>query len=253
MFDDVKFSLIVVGAVLAAALAVYRLRRVRHHGMDMGQRNLLATNFGFFSTLYTFFLGFAVVVLWQSYNHASTLVAAEAENILVEYRISSEIEEAGPFRQALLDYAGIVQGAGWDRMRQEQTDDGAGAAFDLVWSSLRRLRRQPACDPGTGNALLRQMIEIDAMRSQRLRLVDGNLYAPIWALIYLGVAFTIAVFYFVDTGNQRADIFFMVMMLCMILGNIFLLYELNTPFSGLICIGPDYFQEAYAVMKASGG
>ena len=45
----------------------------------------------------------------------------------------------------------------------------------------------------------------------------------------------------------------MVMMLAMVLGNIFLLYELDTPFSGVICLDPDKFSQAARAMQALGG
>ena len=40
------------------------------------------------------------------------------------------------------------------------------------------------------------------------------------------------------------------MMLIMLIGNIFLLYELDTPFSGVISLDPDKFAQAAQAIRA---
>lgn len=131
--------------------------------------------------------------------------------------------------------------------------DGADALYERIWDRLRE------ADPGNGpgqrayDRMLDRLIELNRLRHQRLLLIDGNLYAPIWGIIYMGVLFTIAGFYFIETDHRGADTFFMLMMLAMVLGNIFLLYELDTPFSGLISIDPVKFVKAAAAMRTLGG
>ncbi|WP_428563104.1 MAG: hypothetical protein ACP59X_23145 [Solidesulfovibrio sp. DCME] len=253
MYEDVKYLLYVVGGV-GLALAVLRLfRRRRASGMSIAERTLFATNYGYFTTLYTFFLGFAVVSLWQDYNRADEAITNESDLLVVEYRLSLSVPGARPLRLALLDYVDYVSEAGWGNMRSGGSSDGADARYERIWDRLRE------ADPGDGpghrayDRMLDRLIELNRLRHQRLLLIDGNLYAPIWGIIYMGVLFTIAGFYFIETDRRSADIFFMCMMLAMVLGNIFLLYELDTPFSGLISIDPVKFVKAAAAMRTLGG
>ncbi|MBF0530156.1 MAG: hypothetical protein HQK55_12975, partial [Deltaproteobacteria bacterium] len=72
--------------------------------------------------------------------------------------------------------------------------------------------------------------------------IDGNLYTPIWVLIYMGLAFSIFTFYFIDLDHNNAQIFYMIIMICMLLANIYLIIELNMPFSGTLHLEPEAFR-----------
>jgi hypothetical protein len=254
MYSDLRYLAVVCAGVVAVLVALRLLRRRVACALSLEQRNLFGTNFGFFTTLYTFFLGFAVVSLWQTYNGADSAITDETDLLVVEYRLSQALPDSQGFRRALLRYVETVREPGWARMRDGEASDGAGALYDVVWNELRLINPPP---DGGGHAIytlmLSQLIDCNKLRHKRLLLIDGSLYAPIWAIIYLGVAFTLVGFYFIETGHRSADRFFMVMMLAMILGNIFLLYELDTPFSGVICLDPDKFTQTAQAMRALGG
>lgn len=253
MSDDLRYLLYAVVGVAAAVAALQFFRRRLGNGMSIAQRTLFATNFGFFTTLYTFFLGFAVISLWQDYNRADAAITNESDLLVVEYRLSLSVPGSTALRRSLLDYVDFVADTGWRNMRQGKVSDEADGLYEEIWTRLRQ------ADPGGGPGrniyghMLGRMIDLDKLRRQRLLLVDGNLYAPIWGIIYMGVVFTIAGFYFIETDHRSADVFFMVMMLVMVLGNIFLLYELDTPFSGVIRIEPGQFVKAAALMRTLGG
>lgn len=253
MLDDLRDSLIVLIVVLALTLFMYILRRKRPHGMNMDQRNLIATNYGFFTTLYTFFLGFAVVTLWQSYNGADDNVTAEADMIMAEYQMSQGLPDSQAFRQALLDYAGFVSTAGWEAMRRGETDDGAGPLFMDIWSKLLRLKPDQLLDQSYYTLMVEKFIDLSKIRNDRLLAVEGNLYPPIWFVIYLGVFFTIFGFFFIDSEHRLADFFYIFMMVSMVMANIFLVYELNTPFSGYISIEPGKLNTIVARLQAFSG
>jgi len=253
VYEDVKYLLFVFCGVGLALVVLQLLRRRRESPMSIAERTLFATNYGYFTTLYTFFLGFAVVSLWQDYNRADEAITNESDLLVVEYRLSLSMPDTQSLRRALLQYVEYVGEAGWKAMRAGDRSDGADALYDGIWDQMR------LADPGAGRGhrvydlMLSRLIDLNRLRHQRLLLIDGNLYTPIWVIIYMGVVFTVAGFYFIETDHRGADAFFMVMMLAMVLGNIFLLYELDTPFSGLIRIDPVKFVKAVAAMRALGG
>jgi hypothetical protein len=253
VYDDVKYLLVVLCSVTLSVVGLLFFRNRRSNGMSIAQRTLFATNFGYFTTLYTFFLGFAVVSLWQDYNRADAAIADESDLLVVEYRLSLSLPGAEQLRRALLEYVTYVQEAGWKNMREGCSSDGADALYERIWDRMRD------AEPTTGHShsiytiILNRLIDLDKLRHQRLLFINGNLYAPIWGIIYMGVVFTVAGFYFIDTDHRGSDVFFMFMMLAMVLGNIFLLYELDTPYSGVIRIEADKFAGAAAAMRAMGG
>ena len=254
MYSDLRYLGIVIIAVAAAFLLLAAIRRRAACSLSLEQRNLFGTNFGYFTTLYTFFLGFAVVSLWQTYNGADSAITNETDLLVVEYRLSLSLPGTQSLRQSLLRYVEAVREPGWNHMRDGEPTDGAGALYDAVWNEMGRV--EPPAD-SHGHAIyalmLSRMIDLNKLRHERLLLIDGSLYTPIWIIIYMGVAFTIGGFYFIETGHRPADRYFMVMLLAMVIGNIFLLYELDTPFSGVICLDPDKFGQAAQAMQALGG
>ncbi|MHC1791043.1 bestrophin-like domain [Solidesulfovibrio sp.] len=254
MYSDLRYLGIVIAAVAAGILLLTIVRRRCDCAMTLEQRNLFATNFGFFTTLYTFFLGFAVVSLWQTYNGADSAITNETDLLVMEYRLSQSLPGTEAFRQSLLRYVEAVRDPGWTMMREGEPSDGAGALYDAIWDNLRLADPAPrSLSHGVYTLMLTSMIEGNKLRHQRLLLIDGSLYTPIWVIIYMGVAFTIGGFYFIETRHRPADLYFMGMILAMVIGNIFLLYELDTPFSGVICLDPDKFGQAIQTMKALGG
>ena len=254
MYNDLRYIGVFLAGIAAALLALRLLRRRAVCSMSLEQRYLFGTNFGFFTTLYTFFLGFAVVSLWQTYNSADSAVTNEADLLVVECRLSQSLPGSEGFRRALLRYTEAVRDPGWAMMRDGEASDGAGPLYDAVWNELRALNPAPELHVQAIHTLmLSRLIDCNKLRHQRLLLIEGSLYTPIWVIIYLGVAFTVVGFYFIETGHRPADRFFAVMMLVMLVGNIFLLYELDTPFSGVICLDPDKFAQAAQAIRALGG
>lgn len=254
MHSDLRYLGIVVAGVAAACLLLTIVRRRCVCSMSIEQRNLFATNFGFFTTLYTFFLGFAVVSLWQNYNAADTAITDETDLLVVEYRLSQALPGMEAFRQSLLRYVEAVREPGWGLMRDGNPSDGAEDLYSAIWNNLQRVDPTPS-EHGRSvyTLMLSRMIDCNKLRHERLLLIDGSLYAPIWVIIYMGVAFTIGGFYFIETRSRPADLYFMTMMLAMVIGNIFLLYELDTPFSGVICLDQEKFAQAAQAMRALGG
>jgi len=228
-------------ATALAAVAVYVMRRRIPHNLGIEQRTLIATNFGFFTTLYTFFLGFAVIILWQSFNDAQNTVAHESDLLLAQYRLSHGLSHADKFRAALKEYVDFEVREGWPRLAAGAKNDGGDKLYEALWRELDALRPAPGQDVTYFTHFADHMVELDALRAERLSLVDGSMVGPLWAIIFIGVIFTVFSFYFIDARNHAADIFYITIMLTMILGNIFLIYELNEPFSGLLAIGPEKF------------
>ena len=250
MLSDLRSSLMVLAIVMALTIIMRVVRNFRPHRLNLAQQTLISTNFGFFSTLYTFFLGFAVVSLWQSYNNADAFVTNEAQLLLAEYRLSESVPNSIGFRKALLDYVSWIKDQGWDEMQAGKTNDGADAYFAKVWKELRAMKPSDSADRTSYTLVAEKLTQLDSLREGRMDLIDGNLYTPIWVVIYLGVLFTIGGFYFTDSGSKFADWFFILMMTTMVMANIFLIYELDTPFSGYIHIGPEKFQTLFTKMQS---
>ena len=253
MLTDIRYDVVVFVVVVALATMVYTLRYRRPHSLTMVQKNILATNYGSFTTLYALFLGLAVVTLLQTYNDVEAAATDEADLLLTQYDISKDLGNSEPFRMAVTEYTAYVGGQGWKNMRQGLPSDGAQALYRTAWKALRAMKPKNSEDAYLYAFMLDKMVSIDKLRHKRILAIAGNLYAPIWVLVFTGLLFTIFGFYYIDSGHNEADIYYIAMVLSLILGSIFLLYELDTPFSGVISIGPERFEAAWRAMSAPAG
>ncbi|MBF0530157.1 MAG: hypothetical protein HQK55_12980, partial [Deltaproteobacteria bacterium] len=118
MLDDLLPILIITGITLALSLTVLQLRKRIPHNLDIDQKNLMSTNFSFFTTLYCFFLGFAVVTLWSNFNDTDTTVSNEAMCANNLYRLSDNLPQAGEFKGRLKEYVVSVLNDEWPLMAQ---------------------------------------------------------------------------------------------------------------------------------------
>lgn len=247
--DNVHFALVVLAASLACFL-VYSARHRRGHTLDISQRNLLATNFGFFTTLYTFFLGFAVYTLWQNYSEVETKLAEETDLLVVEYRLSHSLKGTDTLRQLLREYVSVVEQDEWPNMKRGRQSGSAAEIYERIWREVSGLKPGAEENFAIHSIMLSKMVDLNKLRHFRLLQVDGNLYFPIWVILYLGVAFTIIGFYFSNVHDRFTDATYMVTILVMIFANIYLVIELDRPFGGSLTLGPERFQEALATMRA---
>ena len=86
---------------------------------DLAIEHLHPSVFSFFTTIYAFFLGFAIVTLWSAFLTAQANVTREADSLLVAFRISKTLPNSGTFRQALTDYVKSVVADEWPAMANE--------------------------------------------------------------------------------------------------------------------------------------
>jgi len=115
------FSLVLAISLLLTAL-LYLLRR-RCTKTDLDRERLHPAVFSFFTTIYAFFLGFAIVTLWSAYLSAQTNVALEADSLLVAFRTSKALPNSGALRQALMDYAKSVVTDEWPAMAKDAMNE----------------------------------------------------------------------------------------------------------------------------------
>ena len=85
----ILFSVITVISVLISG-ALLLLRR-KGGGRWRRQEHIHSSVFEFFTTLYAFVIGFAIVTLWSAFLTAKTNVTREAESIMIVYRTAKHL------------------------------------------------------------------------------------------------------------------------------------------------------------------
>ena len=235
----ILFSLITVVSVLISG-ALLLIRR-KGGGRWRRQEHIHSSVFNFFTTLYAFVIGFAIVTLWSAFLTAKTNVNREAYSMMIVYRTAKHLPDTGAFRQAVVNYVKTVIDAEWKEMEKGAMSPDAAQRFDDIWSRYYELKG----DPNKLGELYTNLTEAGRERSTRGTILQGNLYAPIWVILIFGFLSVIYGLYFINREPTLVSLIYEFMVLFLVLSCIYFIYDLDTPFSGLIILKPDAFQSIY--------
>jgi Protein of unknown function (DUF4239) len=245
----VKVLLVIFTITLAISGLMVLIRNLLGFS-DRFRDRIQSPQFGFFATLYAFFLGFAIVTLWNNFVTVKFNVTWEAYSLLSSYRLSQSLPNSDNFRKDLKEYVKTVLEQEWSSMAQGSMNDKANHLIESVWDRFQELK--PA-DKQDNPIFVNIATNLNEARRQRLArgiALSGNLYQPIWVIIVFGLVATTYSLYFMHPEPHVIQVIFEFMVLFIVLACIYFILDLDTPFSGLVKVAPDAFQEVYREMLA---
>ncbi len=249
-----KLFFLIFSVILALSLLItgllYLLRR-RFGKTDLAVEHLHPSVFSFFTTIYAFFLGFALVTLWSAFLTAQVNVTREADSLLVAYRLSQTLPNSGAFRQSLTAYVKSVVDDEWPSMEtHDAMSERTQQSLDKVWDSFILLKPTDKGDNDLYIEVGNRLSEASQQRLARAQLTQGNLYPPIWVIIVFGFITVLYGLYFNHMQQNAVRLSFDCMVIFVVLCCIYFIYDIDTPFSGYVVVKPDIFKLAYAKMLA---
>lgn len=241
----ILFSLITVISIVISGILL--LIRRKSEGSWRRQEHIQSSVFEFFTTVYAFFIGFAIVTLWSAFLTAKTNVAQEAESLMIVYRTAKHVPGSEAFRQAVLKYVKTVIDVEWAEMEQNAMSPEALGRFEDIWTKFYEIKNN---DNQTGQ-LYTNLTEASRQRSSRVTTLEGNLYSPIWVILIFGFISVAYGLYFINREPTVVSLIYEFMVIFLVLACIYFIYELDTPFSGLINVKPEAFRTIYLRMLSS--
>ena len=219
------------GAALGAAIIAW-LRWRSGFSMREGFQGVLGITVSFVAVLFSFFLGFTVVNLWQAFDHADRLVQEEVNEIRTVYRLSEAVDDSSRMKQAVAAYARWAVLEEWPAMMDGGVGIKTNAAKDRIWREALRLAQAPATPPMFGQEILESVVRFNKLRRERLNLIGPSLHPLLKSSIVILGAFTLAGFYFLGGENRRVQFAVDFMVIASIVISLYLIHALDDPFSG---------------------
>jgi Protein of unknown function (DUF4239) len=241
----ILFSLITVVSVVISGILL--LIRRKSEGRWRHQEHIHPSLFDFFTTLYAFFIGFAIVTLWSAFLTAKTNIAREAESMMIVYRTAKPLPGSEAFRQAVVNYVKTVIDSEWAEMERDAMSPEAERRFDDIWARFNELKAE---GDKTGQ-LYTNLTEADRQRSSRATILQGNLYSPVWVILIFGFISVLYGLYFINREPTVVSLIYEFMIIFLVLACIYFIYDIDTPFSGLITVKPEAFKAVYLKMLHS--
>lgn len=241
---------IILGLSLLITGLLYLLRR-RFAKADLAVEHLHPSLFSFFTTIYAFFLGFAIVTLWSAFLTAQVNVTREANSLLTAFRLSKTLPNSGAFRQSLTAYVKSAVEDEWPSMEaRDAMSEQTQQSLDKAWESFILLKPADKGDNDLYIEVGNRLSEASQQRLARAQLTQGNLYPPIWVIIVFGFITLLYGLYFNHMQQNAVRLSFDFMVIFVVLCCIYFIYDIDTPFSGYVVVKPDFFNLAYAKMLA---
>ena len=238
----ILFSLItLISVVISGSLLLIRRKG---KGRWRSQEHIQSPVFNFFTTLYAFFIGFAIVTLWSAFLTAKSNVTRESESLMVVYHTANHLPGSEAFRQAVVNYVKTVIEAEWAEMQKDVMSPAASRRFDDIWARFYELKD----DANKTGELFTNLTEAGRQRSSRATTLQGNLYPPVWVILVFGFISVVYGLYFINRQPTVVSLIYEFMVIFLVLACIYFIFDLDTPFSGLITVKPAAFQTVYLRM-----
>ncbi len=235
------FLIFLASAVVSGGLLLIR-RRCGQRLKD--QEYIHASIFSFFTTLYAFFIGFAIVTLWSTFLSTQANVNREADALITAYYTSRNLPNSEAFRQALKNYVKTVFEDEWPQMGQDSMSEAASRRFDDVLAKFSEFTDNSYKIEGIYNSLA----EAGRHRLSRASTMKGNLYPTVWIILIFGFGSVVFGLVLLNRHPTAVSFIFEFMVIFMVLTCLLFIYDIDTPFSGFITVQPDAFQMIYHKM-----
>lgn len=234
------FLIFFISALVSGGLFLIR----RWFGQYLQKDHLHTSIFSFFTTLYAFFIGFAIVTLWSTFLTTQANVNREADGLMVAYYASRSLPHSETFRQSLQSYVKTVLEDEWPQMEQDSMSPAASQRFDEVLEKYFAL----SGDSDKIRAIFNSLAEAGRQRLLRATTVKGNLYPTVWIILFFGFGSVVFGLFLLNRQPTAVSLIFEFMVIFMVLTCLLFIYDINTPFSGFIAVPPDAFQVIYQKM-----
>lgn len=239
--DFITGLLMVVGTVGVAILGLLLVRRLVPLDFLQMHHEVGGYMIGVMGTVYAVILAFIVFFVWNQYQIAAAAVVAEANGVGDLSRMIKRLPEPlqSQLRGALVNYLQVVIHSEWPAMGSQNESQEAWSAMEKIWEIYRRanIPRDEHVHIFYSQSL-QQMNNLSNSRRARLFASHGKVPTLIWVLLWLEGAIILGFTYFFGVRSIRSQCLMTIAFALIVSLNLFLILELDRPFSGLAQISP---------------
>lgn len=239
---------IVAGLVLAALVAggilvENRFLRHRLHG-DTEANHVIETTLTVLSAFYGILLGLLVVGAYENENALGDIVANEAAAISVLYWNVDEFPEParGQLEDGLRAYAQEVADHSFNQHARGMRPVGEQRLMRQLFDTLNAFDARTPQEVALQSDARRQLSDLQKARHARLDNYDIGIPVPLWWIVGLGAAITLVLICLLNFP-LRTHLAFGCLLAFFIGATIYVIAEMDDPFSGADRVGPQKIQE----------
>jgi hypothetical protein len=242
-------GILVVGLPTLVATAAPAIIRRWVTLEDLRSNNEVAGfKFATVGVLYAVLLAFAVIVVWQKFADAQTVVAQEAGAATTIYHLSDGIGP-GPgaaVRKALSEYLKRAIAEDWPAMETGGQSPDVRRALGDIYTTVLAVDLEDNRGAALLAEILHQLDSVAQARRVRLVMAAGVMPELIWLVLIASAALTIGFTFFFGAQNLRAQMLMTGALSVLVFSGLLTIIAIDRPFTGTVSVGP---QALIAVLK----
>jgi hypothetical protein len=193
--------------------------------------------------LYAVLLAFAIILVWQKFSDAETMVAQEAGAAETIYRLSSGLGDAArkeQLRGALTSYLAVAVADDWPAMDRGEAEGSQSVrqALDGLYAALLAAPLPQGGDATMVAEILHQLDLITKTRRARLVAAEGTVPGVVWIVLFGGATLTVTFTFFFGTRSLPAQTVMTALLCLLIFFELLTIVMIDRPFSGAVKVEP---------------
>lgn len=238
--------LVVISAASALSLVgLLAVRRLVPPGALLASNDVVGNYLQTLGSIYAVLLAFVVYVVWAQFNEVRALIDREANEVLDLYRTVEALH--GPERCAVRDglrrYVDEVLGPEWramERCRVERSEE-AGHVLDDTWDALHVFEPRTPREVALFDECLKRYNDLSDVRADRLSSAVARIPSALHLLLYGGAVIVVGSMWLFHVDNGWIHALITSAMAGAISHVLFVIHDLDDPFSGSWRVDPEPF------------
>lgn len=235
---------ILVGVLVVVSLSVHLIHEHWPYKKRQEHNDVAGFIFAAVSVFYAVLLAFVVVVGWENLNSARQATYAEADQLANVYWISRSLPspQGAVIESLSLKYAHTVIDTEWPLMEKDESSQQAQLILDQMRVDVFGLTPRSGQQQGLYEQALTSVNGLSAARRDRLVDMDETIQEPLWVVLIIGGVITVGFCLLFGLQSKTAHIGMVAGLAVLITLSLFLIKDIQYPFSGNPHIGPAAFE-----------
>ncbi len=240
-------------SVLIGAGMVQLARRSLHPKTLHAHNDLTGFIYQMVGVVYAVMLAFAIFIVWEEFKTTQTAVEQEANTLVSLYQMGHALPDpaSGALKADVKNYARVVVEDEWKRMALARASNASGDALIQLTRFERDFYPANEREAVLYDQAVAHLHELNSFRRLRLQASRGQIPPPIWVLLLGGGLFTVGFTALLGAENGRLHTFLTALLAAGLGFTLFIVFALDTPYTGSFRITPDPFQHALAIFGAN--
>lgn len=228
------FVIFAISGIIFIRSRIHPDRLKRHHDVA----GFVFTNLG---VLYSVLLGFTVVNVQQRFDKIKETSEVEASYLAELYRNAEVFSEADriAIRKSVKAYGESIINDEWHTMSEGKQNEDTSEAFKKVWKAYYSTH---LTDSKQIVWYTQSVNDLNLLMSSRISRLEGgeqSLGTEMWLLLIFGGVLIVSFMWFFGLESLRTHILMTALLAAAIAFLLFLIYSLDTVFSGNVSLEPE--------------